>query len=147
MNPHRLKLKKADKLLFSSIKELLQAVDLPSQDINDKIHLFYSQGEQEFPIACGGFEQYDHIGLLRSVAIRQEAQGKGMGKQWVSQLLEEAKKMGLQELYLLTTTAEHFFEKMGFVQHEREKVPQAIKNSEEFSSLCPSTAILMYKKL
>lgn len=147
MTPSTLTLKKADQTWFPHIKELLQAVDLPTQDLNEKIHLYYSQGEKVSPIACGGFEQYDQIGLLRSVAIHQDAQGKGIGKQWVSQLMEEAKKMGMRELYLLTTTAEHFFQKMGFEKQEREKVPQAIKDSEEFSSLCPSTAILMCKKL
>ncbi|MEM6800987.1 MAG: arsenic resistance N-acetyltransferase ArsN2 [Bacteroidota bacterium] len=147
MNPPTLKLQKADQALFPILKELLEAVELPTADLTEKIHLYYSMGDTEAPIACGGFEQYGQIGLLRSIAIHQEVQGKGIGRLWVSQLLEEAKRMGMQELYLLTTTAAQFFTKMGFSQQQRDHVPQAIKDSEEFSSLCPSTAVLMCKKL
>ena len=43
------------------------------------------------------------------------------------------------------TTAERFFEYLGYRRIGREETPKAIRNSREFSSLCPSTAIVMVK--
>lgn len=140
-------IEKADLKHLPILKKFLSEVDLPIEDIGEKVHLFYWKGTKGIPFACGGFEQYGDIGLLRSVAIRPQQQGSGNGKAWVSRLLQKAREMGMKDLYLLTTTAEGFFKKMGFENQDRESVPQAIKESEEFSSLCPSTAVLMHKKL
>lgn len=140
-------LEKATAQNFASLKQFLEEVDLPTEDLNEKIDLFYWQSPDGNAVACGGFEQYGEIGLLRSVAIRPGQQKKGTGSIWVSRLMDQASEMGMQDLYLLTTTAEGFFKKMGFENQDRESVPQAIKESEEFSSLCPSTAVLMHKKL
>ena len=140
-------LEKATAQNFASLKEFLEEVELPTEDLTEKIDLFYWQNADGNAVACGGFEQYGEIGLLRSVAIRPGQQKKGTGSIWVSRLMDQASEMGMQDLYLLTTTAEGFFKKMGFEKQDRENVPQAIKESEEFSSLCPSTAVLMHKKL
>ncbi len=50
-------------------------------------------------------------------------------------------------LYLLTTTAKDFFNKEGYIVVNRDEVPEPIKNSSEFSSVCPSTAIVMKKEI
>ena len=49
----------------------------------------------------------------------------------------------LPDVYLLTTTAEQFFPKWGFVQIPRDDVPAGVQQSVEFQSACPSTAIVM----
>jgi len=48
-------------------------------------------------------------------------------------------------MYLLTTTAEAFFELLGFRRIERHAAPPEIQRSAEFSSLCPSSATVMAK--
>lgn len=128
------------------LKELLASEDLPTQDLQADMQLFYSASGQEI-LTCGGYEQYGKIGLLRSVAIHPDSQGKGLGKQWMKLLLEKARELGLEEVYLLTTTAEGFFQKIGFETISRDNVPLSIQQSEEFSSLCPSSAALMCLKL
>jgi amino-acid N-acetyltransferase len=50
-------------------------------------------------------------------------------------------------LYLLTTTADAFFRRLGYEQTARELAPPAIKATREFSSLCPSSSIFMVKQL
>ena len=137
----------AEKKDLPLLAKLLKGLDLPFEDLGDKVQLFYRKGVRGVLLACGGFEQYGEIGLLRSVAINPKKQGLGIGKEWVAELIEKAEELGMKDLYLLTTTAEGFFKKMGFKNQDRESVPQAIKESEEFSSLCPSTAVLMHKKL
>jgi amino-acid N-acetyltransferase len=48
---------------------------------------------------------------------------------------------------LLTQTAEAFFERHGYQVADRDHVPDEIKQSAEFQSLCPSSAICMTKSL
>lgn len=124
------------------LKDLLAGENLPTQDLSADMKLFFSQSNQGI-LTCGGYEQYGKIGLLRSVAIHPDSQGKGLGTAWMKLLLEKAAELGLEEIYLLTTTAEGFFQKIGFRTISRDNVPLVIQNSEEFSSLCPSSAVLM----
>jgi amino-acid N-acetyltransferase len=57
------------------------------------------------------------------------------------------KESGINCLYLLTTTAKAFFDKQGYCSIKREETPQAVKQTAEFSSLCPSSAVVMKKRL
>jgi len=46
-------------------------------------------------------------------------------------------------IYLLTTTAEQFFPRFGFVAVDRQSMPRSIQGSIEFQSACPASAIAM----
>jgi amino-acid N-acetyltransferase len=54
---------------------------------------------------------------------------------------------GAREIYLLTTTAERFFERLGYARVQREAAPVAIQQTQEFSTLCSSSSALMVKRL
>lgn len=54
---------------------------------------------------------------------------------------------GAQSLHLLTTTAPDFFEARGYEHRDRSQAPKAISSSEEFKSLCPTSAVYMVKDL
>ena len=58
-----------------------------------------------------------------------------------------AQSRGVQELCLLTTTAEHFFERLGYQRAEREAAPASIRGTSEFTTLCPASAVFMRKRL
>jgi len=51
----------------------------------------------------------------------------------------------IKEIYLLTTTADKYFEKIGFELINREQVPIKIKESQQFIETCPSTALVLKK--
>ena len=53
----------------------------------------------------------------------------------------------LGNFYLLTNTAERFFERLGYRRTDRENAPEAIRRTQEFSGLCPSSSALMVKAL
>jgi amino-acid N-acetyltransferase len=65
----------------------------------------------------------------------------------VGQLLAGADKQELQEVYLITTTADHYFDRYGFAPVNREHVPEAIQQTRQFSGLCPSSAVVMKRNL
>jgi amino-acid N-acetyltransferase len=54
---------------------------------------------------------------------------------------------GIDRLYLLTNTAEAFFARLGYRTLPRSAAPQAIRDTSEFSSLCPDDAAFMGKEL
>ncbi len=60
---------------------------------------------------------------IRSLIVSEKARGLGAGKAIVKECLKEAKALGVKEVLVLTYIAE-FFEKMGFKQIEKEKIPE-----------------------
>ena len=57
--------------------------------------------------------------------------------------LDLARSLGADAAYLLTTTAGDFFPRFGFAPVERADVPDDVKQSIEFRSACPSSALAM----
>ena len=92
-------------------------------------------------------EQYDEYGLLRSMATDPAYRNNGIASSLVATLFNYGKSLGLKEMYLLTETAENYFAKRGFQKINREETPAAIRQSAEFSHLCPSTAVVMKKEI
>jgi len=133
------------------ILSLLQLVQLPIEGVPEHVGDFIqitARGKRGGPIlGCVGLEIYDGSALLRSLAVEPEHQGKGYGRELTAAITEYARKRGVAVLFLLTSTAESFFAKVGFVRVERETVPAAVKRSVEFKSACPMSAVCMMKRL
>ena len=83
--------------------------------------------------------------LLRSVAVALEVQRKGVGHQLTDAALAFAQELGAPAVYLLTTTAEHFFPRFGFERIARTDVPVGVQTSVEFTSACCASAVVMRK--
>ena len=58
-----------------------------------------------------------------------------------------AKEKDIKQLYLLTLTADRFFEKECFERISRESMPEAIQNTTEFTSICPVSSVCMKKEI
>jgi amino-acid N-acetyltransferase len=85
--------------------------------------------------------------LLRSVSIIKEEQGKGYGNFLNTAIENYAADSGISCLYLLTTTAKDFFDKQGYCAINREDAPASVQQTAEFTALCPSSAVVMKKKI
>ena len=125
---------------------LLESCSLPAQDIKPgHMDAFLLMWEGEAMVACAGLEMYGEAALLRSVAVRPDLRGAGMGSQLVGAIEARAASNGVRKLYLLTTTAEEFFTRLGYERTDRSSSPEAIQSSREFQTLCPSSAVCMAK--
>ena len=65
----------------------------------------------------------------------------------VGAIVAAARESSLRDLYLLTTTAPTFFERLGFARISRADVPAAVAASWEFRVGCPQTAQAMRLRL
>ena len=126
--------------------ELLRKNNLPTEDLTDHSMIFIIEENQEL-IGTIGLEASIKDGLLRSLSVSEEHRGKGYGEQLVSHLEKYARDHGIEELYLLTNTAEKFFDRRGYAVIGREEVSPFIRSSAEFSSSCPASAVVMKKTL
>lgn len=125
---------------------ILQQQNLPTSDI-DEDKLLYLLMDGEAVIGTAGLEIFDDCALLRSVSVIKVEQGKGYGRFINGEIENYAKESGINCLYLLTTTAKDFFDKQGYCVIKREESPAALQQTAEFTSLCPSTAVVMKKRI
>lgn len=63
------------------------------------------------------------IAEVRSLVVKEEYRGKGVGKALIKELEAEARKLGLSQILTLTYQKE-FFENNGFVEIPKEKIPE-----------------------
>lgn len=125
------------------IATLLAGNNLPISDIlPGKQHFIVAEIDHKI-IGCVGFEGYDKSGLLRSLVVSQDYRNLNIAHILIEKILLLGKEQGIQEFYLLTTTAGSFFEKLGWKNINRFQVSEEIKSTAEFSSLCPSVASCM----
>jgi N-acetylglutamate synthase-like GNAT family acetyltransferase len=122
------------------IARLLDACALPSSDIDAHLSRFFVARDDGRIVGCIGLEATGDDALLRSLAVAPDQRGKGIARRLYARLIGQARGLGVSQLYLLTTGAEPFFEMLGFRAVGRDDVPAAIRSTEQFRSLCPSTA-------
>lgn len=108
---------------------------------------FLVAADNEVPVGMIGLEQFGNIGLLRSLVVDSTARSAGTGRALVDALESWATDRGVAELWLLTIDADNYFATLGYEVQERQAAPGSIRNSAEFSSLCPDDAVLMRKTL
>jgi amino-acid N-acetyltransferase len=131
----------------AAILTLLQRSDLPTVGAADHVANAVVARDQGVVIGCAALEIYGDDALLRSVAVDGSQRGGGLGHRLTEAALARAVAHGVRTVYLLTTTAERFFPKFGFVEIDRSQVPAAVRGSVEFTSACPASAIVMRKRL
>jgi amino-acid N-acetyltransferase len=132
----------------STAVALLQAQGLPVSDITDE-HLehFFFVGSDGSPTGLVGLELYGTDALLRSLVVAENVRSKGLGSALIDHAEQYAASKSVRSIYLLTTTAEAFFKRLGYERIERSKAPPTIERTREFAGLCPASSAFMLKSL
>jgi amino-acid N-acetyltransferase len=133
----------------ADVLALLRASNLPTEGVEAIFPGGFVVSRDAAGALAGvaGVEVYGDVGLLRSVAVRPDQRGTGLGRAIAAAAVEQARETGVVELFLLTTTAESFFPRLGFVLSERGDMPSALAASEELRGACPATAVVMRRRL
>jgi amino-acid N-acetyltransferase len=100
------------KMLFKSLAELYES-------IRD-----FAVAEEEGQVVgcCGLTIIWADLAEVRSLAVDETHQGRGLGRQLVQWTVDEARRLGIRKLMSLTYE-QKFFEKLGFVVVPKDSLP------------------------
>lgn len=128
--------------------EALRAAGLPVDDLNDPDRSFFRYTTLDGSlVGFGGYELYGQNVLLRSMVILPDMRGRGIGRNVTLLLMRRAFDKGARNAYVLTMTAGPFFEAQGFKPISRGAAPASILSTRQASSLCPSSAALLARRI
>jgi amino-acid N-acetyltransferase len=132
----------------AEVENLLTSCSLPATDLSEELFLnLFGLHDTGDLIGVVGVELYGSEALLRSLAVQESFRRKGLGRKLVAHAESWAFQQGVSRLYLLTTTAEQLFTQLGYEVIPRSMAPTAIKDTSQFSGLCPSSSTFMRKLL
>ena len=130
------------------LKAALTRAGLPADDIlTPGLQFWRFSTQDDVPAGFGGIEVHGADALMRSVVTLPPLRARGIGQAIVRALEAEAVVMKCRAVWLLTTTAREFFDRLGYAAVDRADVPGAIRATAQFSSLCPDSATVMVKRL
>jgi amino-acid N-acetyltransferase len=96
-------------------------------DIYENVWEFTVVAEDEGQLlGCGALKLYNQeVAEIRSLCVDETLKSKGIGRQVMEELLNEAEAFGLKTVFALTV-APIFFEKVGFHEIPRERFPTKV---------------------
>lgn len=124
-------------------ESLLVAADLPLEGVRESFEHFVVAEHDGVLAGVAGLEMHGRDGVLRSVAVDSARRGEGLGGLLTHRVIEHARGAGLRRLYLLTTTAEGYFPRLGFRIIARDDASPEVRQSVEFREACPASAVAM----
>src|SRR3954463_2807717 len=134
---HCVELRAASSADLEAVFGLLERSGLPRAGVADHFSRFLVAEADGRLVGVVGLELYADSALLRSAAVEESWRGSGVGRVLVERALDLARRRGAEDVYLLTTTAEHYFPKFGFACVSRDSVVGAVRASVEFQTACP----------
>ena len=134
------------------MKELIRKAQLPDvEKIQHLVNTFAEAGRmlalslselydnvRDFTVACDGESPdskllgcsalrvtWKDLAEIRSLAVAEEAQGRGIGRQLVAVCLDEARALGVSRVFALTYVPE-FFDQFGFRVVDKNELPHKV---------------------
>ncbi|HEX8962707.1 MAG TPA: arsenic resistance N-acetyltransferase ArsN2 [Rhodocyclaceae bacterium] len=131
------------------ILALLRGMHLPVDDISADAPSGFELALDRTGEVVGmaGLELAGSDALLRSVAVAPDWRGRGLGRELVARREAAAREAGVAAVYLLTTDADGYFRRLGYLDVLRDAVPAAIAAHAQFRRLCPASAKCLAKRL
>lgn len=119
---------------WAEMESLLQSCGLPTEGLKQHLKSALVARLGGLVVGMAAVEMHPgDVGVLRSVAVVPPVKDRGLGTQLVHCALRIAQSYSLQEIVLLTDTAESFFARFGFEPVERWHVASILQTSSEFS--------------
>lgn len=87
--------------------------------------IFVFEKNNEILGVCALHVLWEDLAEIRSLAVKEKYQGKGIGEALVKRCVSEAEKLGVPKVFALTYVPE-FFKKLGFDEVRRSRLPKRI---------------------
>lgn len=111
-------------LQYFALKEVLLPRSLNS--IYENIRDFFVYEDEGKIVGVGSLHIYwEDLAEIKSLAVEEDYQHKNIGSQIVKACLEEAKELGIKQVFALTYVP-GFFEKLGFKVTDKSLFPQKV---------------------
>lgn len=95
-------------------------------DIYESLRDFFVYRRDGRILGCAALHiTWQGLGEVRSLAVLEEAQGRGVGRALVESALEEARQLGMARVFVLTYVP-GFFGKFGFRPYPKDKLPHKV---------------------
>ena len=130
---------------------------LPEGAVDAHCHVFgpgaefpYAPERKYTPCDAGKAQLFalrDRLGFSRNVIVQATCHGDDNRAMVDACRASGGRARGVATVYLLTTTAEHFFRSRGYVVTPRNAAPPAIRSTPEFTGLCPASSAFLSKRL
>ena len=128
----------------TAIGTLLRSAGLSDEGLLERLRSTTVCDDAEgLPAATACLEATDGYGILRSVAVREDARARGLGMLAVAAAARRAKGLGIVHISLFTEWAEPFFERLGFRKLTREELPEPVRGSRRGAMDCAASATAM----
>ena len=99
---------------------------LSLSDVYDRLRDFFVYEEDGEAVACCALHVvWEDLAEVRSLAVREDLSGRGIGRGLVAACVGEAPGLGVQRVFTLSFVPE-FFEKLGMVRVEKETLPHKV---------------------
>ncbi len=126
-----------------AVEALLTEASLPLEGVKEHFDSFLVAEDFGGIKGAIGMEIYDRSALLRSLVVAKDSRAGGIGSALYDALLADARRQGIVDIVLLTTTASGFFARKGFCSVARTSIVGPMTSSAEFTGACPSSATVM----
>lgn len=117
------------KLIHKLINEFAKKGEMLPRSLNELYEnirdFLIAEDNNEIKGVCALHILWEDLAEIRSLAVKKESQKKGIGSLLVKKCLKEAKKLGVNKVFVLTYIPE-FFKKTGFRELDKSKLPQKI---------------------
>ena len=95
-------------------------------DLYDDIRDFFVYEQDGKVVGCCALHvSWEDLAEIRSLAVDESSQRKGIGKKFVQACLDESIELGLKKVFVLTFVPEHF-EKFGFIRVNKSCLPRKV---------------------
>ena len=142
---------KAMQKLINSYAKKNKIIPRSLNDLYEKIREFtvYVSAKGALQGVCGLHVSWENLAEIRSLAVANRNQGKGIGEALVKNALKEALELGIKNVFVLTYYPE-YFQRFGFEVIDKAKLPHKIwadcLNCHKFPE-CDETAVQIKLKV
>ncbi len=121
---------KAMHALVNGFAEAGDMLKLSLSELYDNVRDFavasaHDNGEEAIVGCCALRIFWEDLAEIRSLAVQEEAQGRGIGRSLVDICLKEARTLGVPRVFALTYEPE-FFTKLGFRPVDKHDLPHKV---------------------
>jgi len=127
------------------VRTLLERHRLPLDGVDELGDTMIVAKDDSHVVGGVGAVRRWRAAALRS--LNSVVQGQRLGHRLTEAAVQMAQARAVPSVFLLTTTADRFFARLGFERIMRDDVPPSVQASVEFRSACPASAVVMRKRL